>query len=159
MYGKSRNSENWYMLELVLDLIVMERPTWPLNFDKLLHERAVSFLHYRSTCYAEIPIYGKHSQYYSIKTRATRRNGLKNENCPLSRTHDLQAHLYHRSKRSESERYIPNQVCHNPPPYVSTPTCIKPSPCFLLIGFIRRAGESVWAPIMAIGLPGYHTLA
>ena len=47
-------------------------------------------------------------------------------------------------------------VCHSPPPYVSTPTCRNPSPDFLLIGLTRRHGESVWAPIMAMGFPGFH---
>ncbi len=49
-----------------------------------------------------------------------------------------------------------NQVCHRPPPYVSTPTCKKPSPCFLLTGLIRKQGESVCAPIIDTGLPGRH---
>lgn len=32
---------------------------------------------------------------------------------------------------------------------------MKPSPCFLLTGFIRSVGESVCAPIMAMGFPHY----
>src|SRR2546430_2477333 len=45
-------------------------------------------------------------------------------------------------------------VCQSPPPYVSTPIWTKPSPRFLDTGFIRRHGESVWAPTMQTGFPG-----
>lgn len=33
---------------------------------------------------------------------------------------------------------------------------MKPSDCFLLTGFIRSAGESVWAATIEIGLPHYR---
>ena len=53
---------------------------------------------------------------------------------------------------------VDKQVCQIPPPYVSTPTWMYPSPRLLLTGLTLSTGESVCAPSMEIGFPGCHFL-